>query len=262
MEKSVQPETLTRSDWRDHAISAVVSGIILVIILAGFATWLHPELFDPERPIPTIVTPIIMYPTVVISLLSWVGPRAFRNARRLTRCVGLAGMLSGAFFLLVFFMSSRQFPLLIGAMLLQMAMPWILPRFDMRALALLSIIVRGGTVVLLVLWFVASAIFAAHINAVGASMAGGRQYCLSTPAWHDLFGSTALPTGSDLLLLQRMIAYPVDLYFGRHRLELTIFESSDRFETFHWSMRSRRFEPGGSLTPIEACKTVLRGGAA
>lgn len=258
----MHPGTLSQSDWRDHPLNAVVSGAILVIILTGFATWFHPELFDPERPIPTIVTPIILYPVVVISLLSWAGPRALRNARRLTRCIGFAGILSGAFCLLVFFMSSRQFPVLITAMLLQVAMPWILPRFDMRALTLLSIVVRGGTITLLVLWFVVSAIFAMHINAVGASMAKGRQYCLSAPAWHDLFGSTALSTGSDLLLLQRTVAYPVDLYYGRHRLELTIFESSDRFETFHWSMRSRRFEPGGFLTPIEACKTVVRGGAA
>jgi hypothetical protein len=262
MEKSVRYGTPSRSDWREYAISAVVSGIVLVITLAGFVTWLHPELFDPALPIPTIVTLVVIYPTVVISLLLWAGPRTFRNARRLTRCIGFAGMLSGAFCLLVFSMSSRQFPLLIGAMLLQMAVPWILPRFDTRALALLSIVVRGGTVALLVFWLIASAIFAAHINAVAASMADGRQHCLSAPAWHDLFGSTALSSGSDLLLLQRMIAYPVNLYYGRHRLELTIFESSDRFETFHWSIRSQRFEPGGFLTPIEACRAVLRGAAA
>lgn len=256
----MRPDTHVRSDWRDSMLGAAVSGMALVLILAGFATWLHPDLFDSTLPVPAIMTPVIVYPSVTISLFLLLGPRTFQNHTRLTGYIGIASIFSGAFCLLVFVWSSRQFPALMSAMTLQMAaVPWTLPRSDRRALRLVSMVVRGGTTALIVFWFAASSLFAAHIKAASADMAGGRQYCLSAPAWHDIFGSSALPPGSDMFLLQRVISYPVDLYYGRHRLELTIFESSDRFETFHWSMRNWRFEQGGFLTSIEACKATLRG---
>lgn len=242
-----------------HCAEALGLCLVLLFAVSGFATWFHPELFGNALPVRTVLTVLTVYPTVFVGALLLAGPEAIARWWGVVKPVGVAGAVTGPVCLLAYVLMPARVPLLTASLLLQIVcVPWLLPRAGRHTLVLLSIFFRAGVLLILVGWAGASYMFSTHIQKRAEALAAGRQYCLSAPMSSDIYGSTALPSSSDWLLLQRVISYPVNLYYGRHRLELSIFDGHSHSKTYHWSIKNGDFEPGGLLTPIDDCRKVLR----
>lgn len=239
--------------------TALGTCLVLLGIIAGLSTWLHPDLVHPELPVRPFLFLLMVYPSVFVAVLLLAGPRATARWWWLVRGVGIAGLITGAPITLMELSLPAQSPLMVPTLLLQMlCIPWLLPPKGDKSLALLSTFFRVGMLVSLLAWGAVSYAFSSTIHKRAAELAQGRPYCLSAPLWLGVYDSVALPASSDWLLFQRVFTYPVNIYYGRHRLEVTVFDGGRPLETYHWSIKNWGFEPGGFLTPIEDCKHVLR----
>lgn len=238
---------------------ALVPCLALLTAMTGFATSLHPELFGNTLPGRSVLITLTAYPSVFVGALLLGGSEATARWWHMVKPVGVAGLVTGPVCFLAYVWMPDRVPIIIIGLLFQIVcVPWLLPRAGTRTLDLLSSCFRAGTLLILLGWASASYMFSSHIHRRAAELAEGQQYCLSAPMLADIFGSTALPASSDWLLLQRVISYPVNLYYGRHRLELTIFDERKNSRAYHWSIKNGDFELGGFLTPIDDCREVLR----
>lgn len=237
----------------------VVCALALLVMTAGFWSKLHPDLLMMQHPPAMILHLLASYPCLAMLGVLLAGPAAAVRLLPKIAWLGIAGAVTGLPLWLLFASLSLRQDFLLWAILLQiLTIPWLLPLKNPAALARISRFVQFGILGLAVVWMVLSLGFAALIRSDAERIAGASPYCLSAPTLFDIYGGTALSPATDMMLFQRVMSYPIDFYYVRHRLELSVFEADSTARTYHWSVKNGQFEEGGHLTPIEACRAHLR----
>lgn len=144
---------------------------------------------------------------------------------------------------LVMSLNVHAFPVVLALPLQLTLLPLLVATREPSRILLLQRIVRIGLAVMGTVWVVASVAFAGFVRLEAGRIADGGPYCLSAPTPGQIYRSSVLPQDLDVLLLQRIIAFPVRPDYSRYRLQINV--PGAEVEQWHFSFWKGGFEPGG-----------------
>ena len=231
---------------------SATGGASLLLIGGLIATYPHPEYRPGVTTLMVIVAllPSLLTIAVLLSGGSWTRP-VISSLSWFPLCWSIMALP------IAFILSLNVHTyLVVLAMPLQIvALPLLVFTRDSSRLPLLQRIVRVGLAGMFVAWIVASWLFAGYVQATAAVVAKGAPHCLSVPTPGAMRSMTTLSGHYDLLLLQRLIAYPARHRLTRYRLQASIPGAVE--EQWHFSFLSAGFEPGGELEAVSDCARTL-----
>lgn len=150
-------------------------------------------------------------------------------------------------------LNTHIFPVMFALPLQLALLPLLVATREPGRILLLQRIVRIGLAGMATAWLVASVAFAGFVRLEARRVADGAPYCLSAPIPGQVYRNSVLPQELDVLLLQRVIAFPNRSDSARYRLQINV--PGAKVEEWHLSFRSLAFEPGGDTVD---CGNKLR----
>lgn len=222
------------------------AGILLIAGLIG--TYPHP---DYRLGVTTVLVIAGMFPSLLtIFALVRGGVLAQRVATSLSwfpLCWSIVSLPAA----LILGLNANTY-IVVAAMPLQLVvLPLLVFTRDPLRVAFLQRVVRLGLAGMLVVWLIASWLFAGYVQAAAAIVAEGKPYCLSVSLPGAARGEVVLLRHHDLLLLQRIIAYPARQGLTRYRLQASIPGAA--VEQWHFSFRHAAFVPSSGVETKTDC---------
>lgn len=219
---------------------AVLGGMGILCIAGLIGTYPHPD----YRPgVMAILVAVGMLPSLVtIVALVRGGTYAQRVVPRLVR-LPLCWAVVALPIALVMGLNVHIFPVMFALPLQLALLPLLAATREPGSILVLQRIVRIGLAVMAITWLVASAAFAGFVRLEAGRVADGAPYCLSAPIPGQVYRNSVLPQELDILLLQRVMAFPSRSDSARYRLQLNVPGAT--IEEWHFSFRSVAFEPSG-----------------